>query len=66
VDIHFNFIGQFIPPSGEKEPTPEEIAENEKREQRLAKCRENQRKRRERKKMKGQSETGVEKISAVA
>jgi hypothetical protein len=66
VDIHFNFIGQFIPPSEEKEPTPEEIAEYEKREHRLAKRREKQRMYRERRKMKGQAEKSIAKTRAVA
>jgi hypothetical protein len=60
-DIHFNFIGQFTPPFEEKELTPEEFAEYEKREQRLAKCREKQRMYRERKKMGKQSEMGADK-----
>jgi hypothetical protein len=51
VDIHFNFIGHFTPPSEEREPTPEETAEYEKRERRLAKRRENRRMYRERNKL---------------
>jgi hypothetical protein len=66
VDIHFNFIGHFVPPSDEKEPTPEEIAEQEKRERRLAKNRVRQRMYRERKKMREQTEKGIEKTLSVA
>jgi hypothetical protein len=66
VDIHFNFIGHFVPPSDEKEPTPEEIAEQEKRERRLAKHRERRRRWRERKKMREQSENCAQKMPAVA
>jgi hypothetical protein len=66
VDIHFNFIGHFIPPSDEKEPTPEEIASYEKRELWLAKNRERARIRRERKKMREQAENDAVKTPAVA
>jgi hypothetical protein len=66
VDIHFNFIGHFVPPSDEKEPTPEEIAAYEKRELRLAKQRERRRRWRERKKMLEQSESCAQKTPAVA
>jgi hypothetical protein len=66
VDIHFNFIGHFIPPSDEKEPTPEETAEYEKRERRLAKRRENRRMYREHKKLKEQSEKAAPDTSAAA
>jgi hypothetical protein len=40
VDIYFNFIGQFTPPQEEHIPTEEELAEAEKRRQRLARQRE--------------------------
>jgi hypothetical protein len=66
VDIHFNFIGHFVPPSDEKEPTSEEIAAYEKREQRLAKNRERAHIRRNRKKMREQVEHDASKILAVA
>jgi hypothetical protein len=66
VDIHFNFIGHFVPPSDGKEPTPEEIAAYEKREQRLAKNRERARIRRNRKKMLEQEEHDAQKTPAVA
>jgi DNA invertase Pin-like site-specific DNA recombinase len=66
VDIYFNFIGHFVPPSDEKEPTPDEIAANEKRELRLAKQREKGRRWRERKKMREQSENYAQKTPAVA
>jgi hypothetical protein len=61
VDIHFNFIGHFIPPFKEEEPTPEELlAAQEKREKQLAKNREKLRRYRERKKMREQSEKNAE------
>jgi hypothetical protein len=67
VDIHFNFIGHFIPPFKEEEPTPEEIiAAQEKREKRLMKNREKLRRYRERKKMREQSENCAQKTPAVA
>jgi DNA invertase Pin-like site-specific DNA recombinase len=66
VDVHFTFIGHFVPPFEEKELTPEEIAEQEKREQRLAKCRERQRMCRERKKIKEQAGKDIKKTPAVA
>jgi hypothetical protein len=66
VDIHFNFIGNFVPPSDEKEPTPEEIAKLEKREQWLAKNRVRQRMYRERKKMREQAENDTTKTLSVA
>ena len=40
VDVHFNFIGRFTPPQEEHMPTEEELAEQEKRRQRLEKQRE--------------------------
>jgi hypothetical protein len=66
VDIYFNFIGHFVPPTDEKEPTPEEIAAYEKRERRLAKNRERARIRRNRKKMREQAEKDVEKALSAA
>jgi hypothetical protein len=63
---HLDFISHFVPPSDEKEPTPDEIAANEKRELRLAKQREKGRRRRERKKMREQSENCAPKTPAVA
>jgi hypothetical protein len=53
VDIYFNSIGHFVPPVDEKEPTPEETAADEKREQRLVKNRERKRKWRESKEDEG-------------
>ena len=66
VDIYFNFIGHFVPPTEEKEQTPEEIAGLEKRERQLAKRREQARIRRERKKMMAQAGKGVEKALSAA
>jgi DNA invertase Pin-like site-specific DNA recombinase len=66
VDIHFNFIGHFLPPSEEKEQTSEETAAYEKRELRLAKLREKRRVYRERKKLKEQSEKVVGNTPAAA
>jgi hypothetical protein len=66
VDIHFNFIGHFVPPTDEKEPTPDEIAAYEKRERRLAKNRAKLRRYRERKKTREQSENRTQKTPAVA
>ncbi|GHV48652.1 recombinase [Clostridia bacterium] len=40
VDVHFNFIGKFTPPQEKHIPTEEELAEAEKRRQRLVKQRE--------------------------
>jgi DNA invertase Pin-like site-specific DNA recombinase len=40
VDVYFNFIGRFSPPCEEHIPTEEELAEQEKRRQRLARQRE--------------------------
>ena len=40
VDVYFNFIGRFTPPQEEHIPTEEELAEAEKRRQRLARQRE--------------------------
>ena len=66
VDIHFNFIGHFIPPFKEEEPTPEELlAAQEKREKQLAKNREKLRRYRERKKMREQSEKNAEILRAA-
>jgi hypothetical protein len=66
VDIYFNFIGHFVPPTEEKEQTPEEIAVLEKREARLARNRETARIRRERGKMREQAEKSVEKALSAA
>jgi hypothetical protein len=67
VDIHFNFIGHFVPPFKEKEPTPEEIiAAQEKREKRLMKNREKLRRYRERKKMREQAEKSAQRTPAIA
>jgi hypothetical protein len=66
VDIYFNFIGHFVPPFEEKEPTPEEIAAYEKRERWLAKNRIRQRQYRERKKLKEQMGKEIRQTPAVA
>jgi hypothetical protein len=66
VDIHFNFIGHFVPPFKEEEPTPEEIiAAQEKRERRLAKNREKIRRYRVRRKMREQAEKRAETSRAI-
>ncbi len=42
IEIHFNFIGEYIPPTmAEKEPTPEELEEMRKKEARKDKLHQN-------------------------
>ena len=47
VEIYFNFIGRFVPPSFEKEPTPEELEEQRKREERKDRLHQNYLRRKE-------------------